>query len=66
MRSKDANACSIGRIPAGEIEGAVIDQLRRLLRTPEIIVRTWGTARMSISEISEGDVREALAQLDPL
>src|SRR3982075_1497655 len=31
-------ACPIARVPAGEIEAAVIDQLRILLRTPEVIV----------------------------
>jgi site-specific DNA recombinase len=30
----------IGRIAAGDVERAVIDQLRAILRAPEIIVRT--------------------------
>jgi site-specific DNA recombinase len=33
------------RVPAAEIESAVVDQLRGLLRAPEIIVRTWRAAR---------------------
>lgn len=54
------------REPAGEIETAVIDQLRGLLRAPEIVVRTWRAARQSGEEILETEVREALERLDPL
>jgi hypothetical protein len=63
---RDADSCSVQRIPAAEIESAVVDQLHGLLRAPEIIVRTWRTARQSISDINEADVREALERLDPL
>ena len=37
--------CPIGRVPAAEIEKIVIDQVRVLLRSPEIIVQTWRSAR---------------------
>jgi DNA invertase Pin-like site-specific DNA recombinase len=63
---RDAEACSVRRLPAAEIESAVIDQLRDLLRAPEIIVRTWRAARQSVEDLSESDVREALERLDPL
>jgi site-specific DNA recombinase len=35
------DACPVGRVPAGEVEAAVVGQIRRLLTTPEVIVRTW-------------------------
>jgi DNA invertase Pin-like site-specific DNA recombinase len=54
------------RVPAGEIETAVIDQLRRVVRSPEIIVRTWKTARVEQPNITEAEVREALHSFDPL
>ena len=54
------------RVPAAEIESAVIEQVRGLLRSPEIIVRTWRAARDSLDGLSEADVREALERLDPL
>jgi hypothetical protein len=60
------DACPIARVPAGEIEAAVIDQLRILLRTPEVIVATWGAARQKARDITEAEVRDALHQLDPL
>jgi hypothetical protein len=52
--------------PADEIERAVVDQLRGLLRTPEIIVRTWRAARQSMEGTREADVLDALERLDPL
>lgn len=58
--------CPVRRVPAGEIEAAVIDQLRALLRTPEMIVKTWMATRKDDSDITETEVREALVQLDPL
>ncbi len=59
-------ACPIRRVPAAEIETAVIDQVRNLLRAPEIIIRTWRAARTSEGGVTETDVREALERLDPL
>ena len=62
---RDAEACPVRRVPAAEIESAVVDQLRGLLRAPEIIVGTWRAAK-SMGDISEAEVREALQRLDPL
>jgi len=61
-----AGACPVGRLPAGEIEAAVIDQLRAVFRQPEIIVGTWKAARQHDPEITEAEARDALAALDPL
>ena len=65
MLKRDAASCTVRRVPAAEIESAVVDQLRGLLRAPEIIVRTWRAAK-SMGDISEADVRDALERLDPL
>jgi site-specific DNA recombinase len=56
----------VSRIAAGDVERAVLDQLRAILRAPEIILRTWRTARRKIDSITEAEVRGALEQLDPL
>jgi site-specific DNA recombinase len=61
-----ADACPVRRVPAGEIEAAVIDQVRALIRTPEIVVRTWRVAKVEDPAISENDVLEALQRLDPV
>jgi hypothetical protein len=44
----------------------VVDQLRILLTTPEIIVATWRAAREQDSGITEAEVREALVDFVPL
>jgi site-specific DNA recombinase len=63
---RGADACQVGRVPAAEIEGAVVCQLRGLLRSPEIVVGTWRSARPEIDGLSEAEVRAALEGLDPL
>jgi site-specific DNA recombinase len=60
------DACPVGRVPAADIEAAVIDQLRGIFRQPEIIVGTWRAARTEQSDVTEAEAREALTQLDPL
>ena len=61
-----AGSCLVGRVPAGEIEAAVMSQLRAVFRQPEIVAGTWKAARAQDAEIAEADVRAALTQLDPL
>ena len=61
-----AGSCPVGRVPAGEIEAAVISQLRAVFRQPEIVAGTWKAARARDRDIAETDVREALRRLDPL
>lgn len=61
-----AGSCPIGRVPAGEIEAAVIHQLRAVLRQPEIVAGTWKAARAHADHITEADSRAALQRLDPL
>ena len=55
-----------GYRPAGEIENAVVNQLRGMLRAPEVIIATWLSARPELGDLSEDGVREVLAGLDPL
>ncbi|WP_100964322.1 recombinase family protein [Bosea sp. FBZP-16] len=58
--------CPVGRVPAAEIETAVIEQLRGFLRAPELIVRTWMTATRHDDRITEAEVRDAFERLDPM
>jgi site-specific DNA recombinase len=59
-------ACPIRAVPAGEVEAAVINQIRALLRSPEIVVRVWRAAQLDGEAIGEREVVEALQRLDPL
>jgi site-specific DNA recombinase len=58
--------CSVARVPAAEVEKIVIDQVRRLLLSPEIIIQTWRTIRKSTRGMTESKVRSALRTFEPL
>ena len=66
MLKHGAGSCPVGRVSAGEIEAAVIDQLRAVFRQPEIVAGTWKAARSQDGEITEAAARDALTRLDPL
>lgn len=57
---------SIGRIPADEIETAVVQQIRILLQSPEMVVRTWSAACKTMEGLREADVRNAFERFDEL
>jgi site-specific DNA recombinase len=61
-----AGSCPIGRVPAGEIEAAVIGQLRAVFRHPEFVAGTWKAAHTHADDITEADARDALTRLEPL
>jgi DNA invertase Pin-like site-specific DNA recombinase len=56
----------VRRVSAAQIEGAVVSQVRALLRQSEIVVGTWLAARREASDLTEHEVRDALHRLDPL
>jgi len=51
---------------AAEIERIVLDQIRLLLSTPEIIVQTSRAARKQVSDVTEDEVRSSLVSFDGL
>ncbi len=57
---------AIARVPAGEIEAAVVAQVRALLRQPEMVVGTWRAARTTAPEVTEQEVLLALERIEPL
>ena len=61
-----AGSCPIGRVPASEIETAVIDQVRAVFRQPETIASAWDAAKGHNRDITLDDSRTALQQFDPL
>jgi hypothetical protein len=54
------------RLPAAEIEGLVMAQVKTLLRQPEVVVGTWRAARAEAPDLTEAEVRGALGRLDPV
>jgi len=57
---------SFVRLNAGMVEGAVVQHIRSLLRTPEIAARAMEAARRNAPDIDEQDVVTALAGFDGL
>ncbi|MBI1186272.1 MAG: recombinase family protein [Alphaproteobacteria bacterium] len=57
---------AIARLPAGEIEAAVVAQVRALLRQPEMVVGTWRAARATAPDVTEQEVLLALERIEPL
>lgn len=58
--------CPVRLVPAAEIERIVMDQIRRLLQTPEVIVQTWRAACKRGQDITENEVRAALVEFEEL
>jgi hypothetical protein len=65
------DTCPVRSIAAGEVEGLVLGQVRRLLASPELVARTITALRRENSaaediELEEGEVIEALGALEPV
>ncbi|AWL98042.2 recombinase family protein [Bradyrhizobium ottawaense] len=58
--------CPVKLVPAAELERIIIDQVRRLLQTPEVIIQTWRALRNQSAEVNEAEVRSALLGFDAL
>ncbi len=66
VMKQGANACPVRQIPAAEIERIIIEQIRSLLQTPEVIIQTWRAARKTDKGITESEVRGALLEFEPI
>ncbi len=66
LKGGAAEGPDIPRVPAGEIEAAVIAQVRALLRQPEVVVGTWRATRGMDPAVTEQEVLEALERIEPL
>ena len=55
--SEGYETCPVTSVPAADVEGAVLDHVRRLLLAPELVARTWAAAkRDGEDEITERGV----------
>jgi site-specific DNA recombinase len=51
------DTCAVTGVPAADVEGAVIDHVQKLLAAPDLVARTWATAkREGDDEITEREV----------
>jgi site-specific DNA recombinase len=65
------DTCPVRSIAAGEVEGLVLEQVRRLLASPELVARTLGQVRREggaaeDAMVEENEVIEALGALEPV
>jgi DNA invertase Pin-like site-specific DNA recombinase len=60
LRSGLPDASPIRRIPASEIEAAVVGQIKQVVQSPEIVVATWRAAKAHINGSTERQVRNHL------
>jgi DNA invertase Pin-like site-specific DNA recombinase len=58
------DACAVRRIPAGEIEGVVAEQLRGALRSTEILAAAVREVAATRPDITEADAIRALRSID--
>jgi hypothetical protein len=56
----------VRRIPAAQIEAAVLEHIRAILQSPEIIVATWRKGRQEIKGLTEREVADQLSQFEQL
>ena len=56
----------IRRVPAAQIEEAVLIQIHEVVKTPEIIVATWRAAKKTLKGLTERQVRDELNRFDAL
>jgi DNA invertase Pin-like site-specific DNA recombinase len=61
-----ARASPIKRIAAAQLETIVVEQIKVLLQSPEIIVATWRAARKTLTGLTERDVAQELGRFDGL
>jgi site-specific DNA recombinase len=55
------DTCPVTSVPAADVEGAVLDHVRKLLAGPELVARTWATAAKREDGITEREVTVLLA-----
>jgi site-specific DNA recombinase len=55
------DTCAVTSVPAADVEGAVLDHVQKLLAAPELVARTWGTAKGEDDGITEREVTILLA-----
>lgn len=62
------SSCPVKTIPAGDIEKAVVEQIRSIIRSPEMIAQTFFAVQNMDPDaaITKWEVTDALQQFDPI
>src|SRR4051812_45591210 len=60
LLKREHSSCPVRRVPAAQIEGAVVNQIRIMVRSPEIVVATWRALKAKKITVPEREVRAQL------
>jgi site-specific DNA recombinase len=60
------DSCEVQRIPAGEIETVVVEKLRHVLRSPEVLAHAEREVASLRPRIGEADAIRTLQNIDPV
>ncbi|MBF0140576.1 MAG: recombinase family protein [Magnetococcales bacterium] len=60
------DACPLRTVAAGEIEAVVIQQVRTMLKAPELVVKTWQAGEGGDGSLKEREVINALRRIEPV
>ena len=56
------DTCAVTSVPAADVEGAMLGHVQGLLAAPELVARTWATAkRGGVDDLTEREVTVLLA-----
>ncbi|MBF0311673.1 MAG: recombinase family protein [Magnetococcales bacterium] len=58
--------CTLPSIPAGELERLVLNRVRKILKSPEVVARAIRQVRKADPEMSEREIIDLLTRLDPV
>lgn len=59
--------CPVKLVPAGDIEAAVVEQIRRIIKSPEMIAQTYlASSDLDSAATTRWEVTDALQQFDPI
>lgn len=60
-------SCPVRLVPAGDIEKAVVDQIRSIIKSPEMIAQTYlASYDLDSAATTRWEVTDALQQFDPI
>ena len=61
------DTCDVKSVPAGEVENAIVAQVRAMLRSPEIVSRTIEQVKVQGgSDITEAEIIKTLSAIEPV
>ena len=61
-----ADACPVKNVGAGDIERIVLDYMRKLIQSPEMVARIWRQSKTADEKLTANETTQALKTLEPV